>query len=565
MKGCASAMEGATLERRAVRFAVAAGAVAFILSLAATFDGRLDSVSFGYALMPAVVCGSLSWAAAQRAIAQTAGAIDAAILRLADAARGDLTSPMPGEIGECLPDLAQAMRGLFRQTATNLENVNRLAMFDSVTGLANRLNFRRSCERTLTTLAPTNNAALLFIDLDRFKAVNDGLGHAAGDMLLAMVANRLRAIGERTLAECATGTPLIGRLAGDEFTMFFHDLNDTAIAARIGRAVLYALGEPFDIGGHEVEIGASIGIALRPDHGTTLTELMRAADAAMYHAKRNGRGRAEYFSEALAADLADREQLEIDLRQAIDQRQFALHFQPQISSVDGRLVAAEALLRWDHPVRGQILPAAFLKRAEETGLIIEIGEWVIATITETISRWAAMGFDQRFAINISRRQLDHTQFFSRLRTAMLAANAPARLLELEISETLAMHCPADTMAAIAALRADGALISIDDFGAGYSNLARLRELPIDRIKLDRGLVEHVATRAETRTIVQAVIGLIHGLGCEAVAKGIENDAQMEVLRIIGCDVLQGYAIARPMDEAALLVWSNGDRFQALAG
>lgn len=559
-------MEGVTLKRRAVRFAMAAGFVAFALAFGARLlGGNAGEVSAAQALIPALVGGALCWAVVQRAIAETAAVIDSAIARLATAAQGDLTTPVQQDIADQLPELAMAMTSLFQQTSANMENAQRLAMFDPVTGLANRTNFRRSCERLLTTLAPGTRAALFFIDLDRFKAVNDTLGHAAGDMLLAMVANRLRAIADRVMLESETAPPLIGRLAGDEFTMFFHGLTDTAVATRIGRGVLFALAEPFEIAGHEVEIGASLGIALRPDHGTTLTELMRAADAAMYRAKALGRGRAEYFSETLAAELADREQLEVDLRDAIDQRQFGLAYQPQVAAQGGKLVAAEALLRWHHPHRGIRLPGTFLKRAEETGLILEIGEWVITTIAETIARWSALGVDHRFAINISRRQLDHTNFFGRLRAAMQAAGAPARLLELEISETLAMHCAEEVMAQIAALRADGATIAIDDFGTGYSNLARLQAMPIDRIKLDRSLIEHVATRPESRTIVQAVIGLIHGLGCEAVAKGIENEAQAEVLRVIGADVLQGYVIAKPMDEQAFLAWSKGDVPQALAG
>ncbi|MBY0520624.1 MAG: bifunctional diguanylate cyclase/phosphodiesterase [Sphingomonas sp.] len=558
-------MEGVTLKSRAVAFAMAAGAVAFILALVATSNGRIDADSLSRALIPAIVCAAMCWASAERSIASTAAAIDAAITRLAQAANGDLEGGIPPEIAENVPQLAVAMERLFTQIGANLESVHRLAMFDTVTGLPNRTNFRRSCERMLTELPASNNAALFFIDLDRFKAVNDTMGHAMGDMLLGMVANRLRAVADRVTVETDMPQPLIGRLAGDEFTMFFPDLPDPSEAGRISRGVLFALGETFDLVGHDVEIGASIGIALRPDHGTTLTELMRAADAAMYHAKAMGRGRAEYFSDSLATEIADRVQLEHDLREAIDRNQFALVFQPQVTVHEGKIVAAEALLRWRHPRFGLKLPGTFIKRAEETGLIVEIGEWVIATVADTIARWGALGIEQRLAINISPRQLDHLDFFRRLREAMHAANAPARLLELEITETLAMHCSEEVIEAIAALRADGATIAIDDFGTGYSNLARLRDLPVDRVKLDRSLIEHIAVKPQARTIVHAVIGLIHGLGCEAVAEGIESQAQADVLRVIGCDVIQGYAIAQPMGEEDFIAWSRSDKRQALAG
>jgi diguanylate cyclase (GGDEF)-like protein len=558
-------MEAASLKSRAIVFAMASGAVAFILALVATSNGRIDGDVVYRALIPAIVCAVMCWGSAERAVASTASAIDSAIGRLARAAHGDFEGEIPPEIGQNVPQLAAAMEGLFEQISANLESVHRLAMYDPVTGLPNRTHFRRGCERMLSDMPTGGNAALFFIDLDRFKAVNDTMGHAMGDMLLGMVANRLRAVADRVTMEMETPKPLIGRLAGDEFTMFFPDLGEPQLAARVSRGILFALAEPFDLNGNDVEIGASIGIACRPEHGTTLTDLMRAADAAMYHAKALGRGRAEHFNETLAAQIADRAQLEADLRDAIARNQFTLVYQPQVSVKEGRIVAAEALLRWQHPTAGLKLPGTFIKRAEETGMIVEIGDWVIATVADTIARWGRIGIEQRLAINISPRQLDHADFFRRLREAMLAANAPAHLLELEITETMAMHCSDDVIEAIAMLRADGATIAIDDFGTGYSNLARLRDLPVDRVKLDRSLIEHVATKAQARTIVHAVIGLVHGLGCEAVAEGIETEAQAEVLRIIGCDVIQGYAIAAPMPEEQFIAWSREEGRQALVG
>ncbi|MCW3835435.1 putative bifunctional diguanylate cyclase/phosphodiesterase [Sphingomonas canadensis] len=557
-------MEGFSLKSRAIAFAMCAGAVAFILALAAGSTHTLSVESAGRALIAAIVCGVMSWASAERTVASTASAIDAAIARLSRAANGDLEGEIPEEVKECVPPLATAMEGLFRQLNANLDSVQRLAMFDPVTGLANRTNFRRTAERVLADMQPGTVAALYFIDLDRFKAVNDTLGHATGDMLLGMVANRLRAVADRFTAEGNGRPPLIGRLAGDEFTMFFPEIRTVRDADRIGRGILYALSEAFDLADQEVSIGASIGIAMRPEHGTTLHDLMRAADAAMYHAKSLGRGRAEHFTDLLAAEIAERAQLESDLREAVDKDEFALVFQPQVSAGDGHIVGAEALLRWKHR-DGLKMPAAFIQRAEETGLIVEIGEWVIEEVAETISRWGRMGIPQRLAVNISPRQLDHASFFRRLREAMLAASAPAKLLELEITETLAMHCSEEVVDAIALLRADGASIAIDDFGTGYSNLARLRELPVDRVKLDRSLIEKVAENAEARAIAQAVIGLVHGLGCEAVAEGIESEAQAAVLRVIGCDILQGYAIAQPMAEGAFLEWVRTEGWERAAG
>ncbi len=552
----AVAMNGFSLKSRAIAFAICAGAFVFILALAATSGGQIDASNAGRALIAAIICAAMCWAYAEHSLAATAAAIDAAIVRLSTAANGDLQSEIPAEVIEHVPPLAQAMEGLFHQLHANLDSVQRLALFDPVTSLPNRIHFRRSCERLLTDMPRDTAAAMLFIDLDRFKAVNDTLGHAVGDQLLGMVANRLRAVGDRFADKGEPLAPLIGRLSGDEFTMFFPTLGSARDAERIGRGILFALSEPFDLADQEVSIGASVGIAMRPDHGTTLTDLMRAADTAMYHAKAQGRGRAEHFTDQLAAEIAERAQLETDLRGAVANDEFALVYQPQVSATDGRIVGAEALLRWQHPTRGLCLPGSFIERAEETGLIVEIGEWVVETVAATIARWGQMGVEQRLAVNISPRQLDHAAFFRRLRDAMRLAGAPASLLELEITETLAMHCSNDVVDAIAALRNDGASIAIDDFGTGYSNLSRLRDLPVDRVKLDRSLIEHVATQNDARTIAQAVIGLIHGLGCEAVAEGIETSDQIDVLRVIGCDVIQGYAIAQPMAEAEFLSWAG---------
>ncbi|WP_375398828.1 putative bifunctional diguanylate cyclase/phosphodiesterase [uncultured Sphingomonas sp.] len=558
-------MEAATLKGRAIIFAMCAGAVAFILAMLATYRGAIDLGNVTLALIPAIVCATLCWAAAERAVATTAAALDSAIARMAQAAQGDLVGPIPPEIEAIVPTLAEAMATLFEQTEANIEGVNRLAMFDPVTDLSNRIHFRRVAERLLAEVPAGSAGALLFIDLDRFKSVNDTLGHATGDIVLGMVASRLRAVADEIAASAGGPSPLIGRLSGDEFVMFFPALPEDRDARRIGQAVVRALAKPFDVSGASAVIGASVGVALLPDHGATLHDLMRAADAAMYVAKASGRGRAEQFSDALATGIADRARLEAELRAGIQCGQFAMVYQPQISLIDGKIVAVEALLRWHHPDQGVMLPATFLQCAEESGVIVELGDWIVSAVAATIRRWDMIGIGQRLAINISQRQLDHASFFVRLRDALRSTGAPARLLELEMTETLAMQFSDDTIAAIEALRSDGVTIAIDNYGSGSSSLSRLCRLPIDRIKLHGGLIEHIVERAEARQIAQSVIGLIHGLGCEAVAKGVENTDQAEVLRVIGCDVIQGYAMARPMGEDDFVAWVQDGRRQARAG
>ena len=539
-----------TLRSRAVTFALGAGGIVFLLALFATGRGWP-------ATLPAIGAMVLCWVATQRTAAAAAAAIDIAVDRLADAKDGALHAKVPARLRHSVPTLAAAVDRLYAQLSANLESIQQLALYDPVTALANRTSFRTRAERLLAD-HPDGPAALLFIDLDRFKAVNDTRGHACGDILLSMVANRLRAVAEGAAREGGI-PPLVGRLAGDEFTMFLPVLLDTAMSAVVAQRVLDALAAPFPLSGGDATIGASIGIATRPDHGLTLHDLMRCADAAMYRAKHQGRGRFEHYTELLAAEMAGRVRLDEDLRRAIDDDQFTLVFQPQVSVRDGRVLAAEALLRWNHPADGLRLPGSFIDRAEQSGLMVEIGDWVVIRIAETIAAWAARGAAGRLAFNVSPRQIDHADFFQRLRAAMRVAGAPARLLELEITETLAMHARADVIVAIAALRMEGATIALDGFGTGYSNLSQLRALPVDRIKIDRALVASIVEDAGARSMVQALVGLIHGLGCEAVAEGVETPAQIEMLRVIGCDAMQGYAVAAPMDEAAYLTWRKNTR------
>ena len=540
-------MQGVTLTSRATAFACAAGALVFILSLVLGQGQATDIGGIGRSLIIAILCGTLSWASARRTVATTASAIDGATERLLAAAHGDLQSDVPREIGLELPDLSVAMESLFSQVRTNLDHVQALALFDQVTGLANRASFCRQVERLLAERSEEGLAALFFIDLDGFKGVNDTLGHAAGDQLLARVAGRLREVA-LAQASAGAGDCLIGRLAGDEFTLFVPSLADLDSAGRIARAIQFALRERFDLGSQHVDLGASIGVACYPEHGDTLSALLRSADIAMYHAKRQGRNRAEMFTAELALEAADRAELERDLLLGLQREEFLLEFQPQIEIGSGRAIGAEALVRWAHPERDLVMPGSFVPVAEESGAIVALGDWVMGRVCETAARWARAGVRQRIAINISSRELSQADFFMRLRHAIDAHQAPAVMLELEITESLAMEMKARTLDQIGALRREGVRIAIDDFGTGYSNLSRLRELPVDRVKIDRSLVRDIAVSAEARTICSAVVGLIQGLGMEVVVEGVETEAQMEMLRVIGCTLFQGYHLARPMRE-----------------
>jgi diguanylate cyclase len=412
----------------------------------------------------------------------------------------------------------------------------------------------------LSQTVETDCSAMLFVDLDRFKAVNDSLGHARGDQLLVMVANRLRVVVTAELCESNAPRPLLARLAGDEFTIFFPGIEGVGDAERLARRVVLAVGEPFELHGHSIDIGASVGVAMSPAHGASIESLMRAADIAMYRAKSRGGSQYCLFSEELAREHQSRVDIEAALGEAVERGEFLLAMQPQISLATGEIVGAEALLRWTHPRDGLRPPASFIPIAEQTGIIAEIGEWVIAEVASMLAEWQREGGTRRLAFNVSPRQLDRADFFNHLRSVMAEHGVPLSLIELEFTETAAMECSANVLEGIAALRRDGATIAIDDFGTGYSNIARLRAMPLDRVKLDPSLIADIEHSEQARVVVQAVIQLVRGVGAEIVAEAVENVAQADILRAMGCDVVQGFIFAEPMFEEDYLNWTrNAER------
>jgi diguanylate cyclase (GGDEF)-like protein len=389
--------------------------------------------------------------------------------------------------------------------------------------------------------------------------VNDSLGHARGDQLLIMVANRLRVVVNAEFTGNSRSRPLLARLAGDEFTIFFPEIDSIEEIERISRRVVLAISESFELCSHSVDIGASVGVALSPEHGTSIEALMRAADIAMYRAKSAGGGQHCVFNAALALEHQERIDTEKALTEAMQRDEFVLAFQPQMSLVTGELCGAEALLRWDHPREGLRLPSTFIPVAERTGLIADIGEWVISEVAVTLGNWRASGFNGRVSFNISPRQADRPDFFGRLRQTFADAEVPLSMVELEFTESAAMEVSPAVIAEIARFRADGARIAIDDFGTGYSNLARLRSMPIDRVKLDPSLIADIETDEKARVLVQAVIQLIKGVGCEVVAEAVETIAQADILRAMGCDTVQGFIFAPAMFEHEFLAWTASAR------
>ena len=538
----------------------AAGLASFLFSLTAL----LYLTEFDQKILAALVAGAfcllISYVASERPNSESARALSALSDRLMAVEDGDLVSPAPASVKRNMPKLAAAVDSLFAEVRASIENAHALGMYDPVTSLPNRLHFRSEADKLLSESLDGTSSAMLFVDLDRFKMVNDSLGHARGDQLLIMVANRLRVVVNAEFTGSARVRPLLARLAGDEFTMFFPAIESVAEIERIARRVVLAISEPFELSSHSVDIGASIGVAITPEHGRSIEALMRAADIAMYRAKSNGGGQHCLFNSELAAEHQQKIDTEKALTEAVQRGDFVLAYQPQMSLVTGQVAGAEALLRWNHARDGLRMPATFIPIAEKTGVIAEIGDWVVGEVANVLGAWHRNGVNSRLSFNISPRQVERAEFFIRLRQAFADASVPLSLIELEFTESAAMEVSSAVLDDIAALRADGARVAIDDFGTGYSNLARLRSMPLDRVKLDPSLIADIEESEKARVVVQAVIQLIKGVECEVVAEAVETVGQADILRAMGCDIVQGFVFAQPMFEEEFLAWiGNAER------
>jgi diguanylate cyclase (GGDEF)-like protein len=532
----------------------AAGLASFIFSLSALLYITELNEKIVAALVAGTFCLLISYIASERPNSESARALAALGERLLAVEDGDLVSPAPPIVRDTMPKLAAAVDTLFAEVRASIENAHALGMYDPVTSLPNRLHFRSEADKLLGEGPQGSKAAMLFVDLDRFKNVNDSLGHARGDQLLVMVANRLRVVVTAEISDNLSRRPLLARLAGDEFTIFFPHVDSVEDVERVARRVALAIAEPFELYGHSVDIGASIGVSVSPDHGTSIESLMRAADIAMYRAKSRGGGQHCLFNDELAAEHQSKIETERALTEAVHHGEFQLALQPQLSLVTGEIVGAEALLRWNHPRDGLRMPNSFIPVAERTGLVAEIGEWVIGEVALVLGGWHREGFDHRLSFNVSPRQLDRIDFFIRLRQAFAEQGVPLSMIELEFTESAAMEVGDAVLEEIAALRDDGAQIAIDDFGTGYSNLARLRSMPLDRVKLDPSLIADIESSEKARVIVQAVVQLIKGVGCEIVAEAVETSAQADILRAMGCDTVQGFVFGEPMFEPDYRTW-----------
>ncbi len=423
-----------------------------------------------------------------------------------------------------------------------------MARHDALTDLPNRLLFRERVEHALAQSNRGRGFAVLCVGLDKFKAINETLGHAVGDKLLVAVAARMRG--------CVREIDTIARLGGDEFAVVQIQIGYPEDAALLSRRIINAVSEPFEIEGHRITIGCSVGISIAPGDGTSSEKLIKGADVALYRAKSEGRGTWRFFEAEMDARLQARRAIELDLRNALDNGEFEVFHQPIFDLDKNRFSGCEALVRWRHPVNGLISPDSFITIAEDIGEITRLGEWVLRRACEDASRWPS---GMKVAVNVSPIQFRDTGLVQAVRNALTASGLPAQRLELEITESVLLANNSTTLTTLHELRALGVRIALDDFGTGYSSLSYLRSFPFDKIKIDRSFVRDLSAAEGSKMIVRAIINLSKNLGMVTTAEGVETNEQLELVRSEGCDEVQGYLFGRPMPVDALPEAFNATR------
>jgi len=454
------------------------------------------------------------------------------------------------------PDDANFLRGIGNILATAIERrdarnrLTYLAQYDPLTSLPNRRHLALGLEQALArAAAQERRAAVMFIDLDRFKNVNDMLGHGVGDQLLVQAAARLQA--------CAREGELVARLGGDEFAVVLPDVAGDDDTAALAAEIIQSLAQPFYLQGQALFVSASVGIASYPEHGDNAEILLKSADTAMYGAKNDGRNTYQFFARAMHENAALRLQTEAQLRQALERGEFLLHYQPKLDLADATVSGFEALLRWNHPQRGLVPPLEFVSILEDTGLILPVGEWVIGEVCRQLKAWQADGLPLApVAINLSARQLQQDDLAGAIERIVVGAGVTPTLLEFELTESMLMTNPEAAVETLSRIKALGMRLSVDDFGTGYSSLAYLKRFPLDALKIDRTFVRDLPHDSDDALITKAVIRLAHSLNLKVVAEGVENVEQIRELEKYNCDEIQGYYVSRPLPAqgaAAMLV------------
>ncbi len=461
-----------------------------------------------------------------------------------------LTSPIRDEQGKIIQAIHIQRDITDRKQAE--KQIRLLAYYDNLTGLPNRTFYKELLTRALTHAKRfAKIIATLFIDLDSFKRINDTLGHDAGDELLRAVAARLLKCVRKTdyiaRADDEEFLNTVSRVGGDEFIVMLNDVARDHDAALVARRILNDLRRPFLLSGHEVFVSASIGISLYPSDGENAETLFKNADIAMYNAKEQGKNNYQFFANSMNVKALERLTMENELHRALERKEFLLYYQPKLNVRSRKIIGFEALIRWKHPEKGLVSPAAFIPLAEETGLIVPIGAWVLRTACLQCKAWQAMGFvSLPVAVNISKRQFEQQDLVETVTLALREADLSPESLELEITESMIMQDPERAIAMLHELKAKGIRTSIDDFGTGYSSLDYLRRIPLDSLKVDRSFVMNVTTSPDDAAITSAIIAMARALKLKVVAEGVETEQQLAFLRERECDEAQGYLFSKPI-------------------
>ena len=431
---------------------------------------------------------------------------------------------------------------ILQQRKRTEDQVNHIAFHDDLTSLPNRLMLNRTLDQAVSRHRRAGTQlAILFMDVDRFKVINDSLGHEVGDTLLRQVADRLR--------EHSREGDMVARMGGDEFVVLIENHDNLKHLAACAQRLVEQLGAPYVLGRRDYHVTLSIGISVFPSDGNDSQALLKAADVAMYRAKASGRNNHLFYSPSMNVHTAERLELESDLRHALERGEFLLHYQPKVEIATGLITGIEALLRWEHPLRGLISPMDFIPIAEETGLIVPIGEWVLATACARNKVWQDQGFGKlSVAVNLSARQFADPMLLPKLTRIIHESGLDPSSLELEITESVVMSHGECAVAALEKLKSIGVLIAIDDFGTGYSSLAYLKRFPIDILKVDRSFIRDIPSDSGDKKITRAIIAMAHSLKLKVVAEGVETQDQLTFLRAQYCDSAQGYLLHRPLPE-----------------
>lgn len=468
------------------------------------------------------------------------------------------------ELERCVRERTVQLEDAYRELEREIierRRAEEAAYYDTLTGLPNRMLFQERLPHALALAERSEQRlAVILLDLDRFKTINETLGHAVGDRLLHDVAERLTG--------CVRRSDTVARFAGDEFALLLMQITRTEDVARIAQrtedavevaqSILRVLEPPFVSGQHELYLTASIGIGLYPDDGGDSQTLLKNAGSALYRAKEQGGNNYQFYTADMNAKALKRLALENSLRHALERDEFALHYQPQVDISSGQIVGMEALLRWQHPELGLVCPSDFIPLAEDTGLIVPIGEWVLHTACAQNKKWHEEGWpSMRISVNLSARQFEQLQLVEIITEALSETGLAPEQLELELTESAIMKNTETAIETLHRIKKTGVRIAIDDFGTGYSSLSYLKQLPIDVLKIDRSFVCESTTAPDDAAIVMAIIGLAHTLNLKVIAEGVETEEQLAFLRLLKCDEIQGYLCSRPLAAASFKKFADG--------